>query len=121
MKRFIVRIHEAERAGLHYDLHLEDSPGHYESWAIPKGLPKAGDGQRLAIKTAEHSEEEASFEGVISHGYGKGETHIIDQGEYIPIQETSTGRFFNLQGSTFRGNYLLIYWEGKKWLIRRRL
>jgi len=119
MKHFIVRIHEAERAGLHYDLHLEDGIGHYESWAVPKGLPKLGDGQRLAIRTAEHSEEEASFEGVISSGYGKGETHIVDQGAYIPIDETATRKLFQLQGNVFRGNYLMIHWAGNKWLIRK--
>ena len=120
LKHFIVRIHEAERAGLHFDLHLESSPDRYESFAVPKGLPKLNEGQRLAIKTTEHLETEASFEGIIASGYGKGETHIIDQGAYVPIDETVTRRLFNLQGNVFRGNYLMIHWTGNKWLLRKR-
>lgn len=120
MKHFIIRLHEAERAGPHYDLFLE-SNGLYEAFTMPKGLPSINARQHLAIKTPDHTTEEASFEGVISQGYGKGEIHIIDQGEFIPINWNGNTRLFNLQGNVFRGNYLLIHWEGNKWLIRRRL
>ena len=118
---FVVRLHEAKRAGTHYDLHLQTDENVYSSWALPKGIPtNASDGQRLAISTSDHITEGAYTEGIIARGYGKGTTQIIDEGEYIPVRDGKT-KEFRLLGNIFRGTYLLVHWEGNKWLMRRRL
>jgi len=117
---FIVRLHEAERAGPHYDLHLQVDEDVYFSWAIPKGIPaRASEGQHLAIRTQDHSTECAHTEGIIAQGYGKGTTQVIDEGEYIPISDGKV-KEFRLLGNIFQGTYLLIHWEGNKWLMRRK-
>ena len=113
---FVVRRHEAERAGLHYDLHLDG-----ESFAVRKGVPTTSGTKVLAIKTAYHTPSEARFTGTIPKGqYGAGESEVVDEGELTVIERTPTKIFFNLQGNVYRGNYYLIHWEGNKWLLWKR-
>ncbi|MBU1067130.1 3'-phosphoesterase [Patescibacteria group bacterium] len=110
---FVIRIHHAERAGLHYDLHLNG-----ESWAIPKGMPSKPGIKHLAIATAYHSPEQARFEGTIPKGqYGAGTTEIVDEGEYILINQTPSSMFFQLHGDMYTGNYYLRHWKGSHWLL----
>ena len=59
-KVFGVQRHEAQRAGLHYDLRLERD-GVLKSWSIPKGMPT--DNRHLAIATDDHNMSWLDFEG----------------------------------------------------------
>jgi len=101
---FVIRRHEAERAGDHYDLHLDG-----ETWAIRKGVPKTSGTKVLAINTQYHTPSEARFTGTIPKGqYGAGETEVIDEGELILMSHTPNKITFQLRGDAYRGNYVLI-------------
>jgi len=116
---FTLRLHHAERAGNHFDLHLNG-----ESWAVPKGMPSKPNVRVLAIKTAYHTPEQAHFEGTIPKGqYGAGESEVVDEGEMIMIEDTPTKLFFQLLGNTYRGNYFLIKtprYEKSAWLLMKQ-
>ena len=101
---FVLRRHEAEKAGLHYDLHLDG-----ETWAIRKGVPRTPGTKVLAIKTVYHTPSEARFTGTIPKGqYGAGVSEVIDEGELILIEHTPNKIAFHLHGDTYAGNYFLI-------------
>lgn len=66
--------HDADRAGLHYDLRLSDGSTAY-SWAIRKGLPAIGE-RRLAIRQPDHDHSYISFQGQLGKGYGSGRVYL---------------------------------------------
>lgn len=115
MNEFVIRLHHAERAGTHHDLHLDG-----ESWAVPKGVPTRVNVRVLAIKTAYHSPTQARFSGTIKEGYGKGTCEVLDEGEYIIHSKSPEHIFFQLRGDTFVGNYYLRHWRGNHWLLWRK-
>lgn len=115
---YTIREHYAERAGHHFDLHLQTGLDAFESWAIPKGMPKPGE-RHLAIRTSEHTTEGAHTSGRIPEGYGKGITGIVDEGEYVLISGRDGNRFIRLLGPNYGGSYHLKHWTGNRWLIWR--
>ncbi len=112
---FIYAHHAANRAGEHWDLYLEDGVN-YDAYAIPKGIPKTRGAKHLAIKVADHSPSEASFEGEIKEGYGKGTKEIIDEGTY----QRPAPNIIEFFGSSTFGKYILRHWTGNKYLIWRQ-
>ena len=116
---FVIRKHVAERAGLHFDLHLDG-----ESFAVRKGVPTTSGVKVLAIKTQYHSPSEARFTGTIPKGqYGAGTTEVIDEGEITLIEQTPNKLSFQLRGDTYRGNYVLIKtprYGDKAWLLWKK-
>lgn len=112
MDEFVIRRHDAKRAGLHHDLHLNG-----DSWAVPKLVPKASGPKVLAIQTTHHKPEERHFEGTIAEGYGAGTCTIDDEGTLQIIERKSNHIFFKLLGETYRGNYHLRHWIGSNWLL----
>jgi len=112
---FVVRLHHAERAGTHHDLHLDG-----ESYAVPKGVPREPGIRVLAIRTTYHTPEEARFSGEIKSGYGKGTSEVLDEGEMEMISSDPEHRFFQLRGNIFTGNYYLRHWQDKRWLLWKR-
>ena len=116
---FVIRLHHAERAGLHFDLHLDG-----ETWAIRKGVPKTSGTKVLAIATQYHTPSEARFTGTIPKGqYGAGVSEVIDEGEMTLIDRTPNKIFFNLQGDIYRGNYILVKVPGygkNTWLLMKQ-
>lgn len=119
MDEFVVHEHEAERAGLHHDLRLQEG-GRLTSWAIPKGMPTESGVKRLAIKVADHQIGYLGFEGKIEKGYGKGDVRIWDMGEYDIISGDENSLFVNFRGDKVVGNYYLKRTGGNKWLIWKR-
>ena len=115
-KFYMVHKHDAKRAGLHYDLRLEED-GVLKSWAIPKGMPKSG--RHLAIQTPDHSMEYGRWEGTIKSGYGAGKVEIDTSGEYITIDKSSNNWKFKILSGKYRGIWRLTHWKGDKWLISK--
>ena len=111
-RQFILQQHNAERAGPHQDLYLEDGVN-FHAYAIPKGIPTTRGVKHLAIKVADHSPSEAMFEGTIESGYGKGTKEIVDEGVYW---EPAPG-IIELHGGSINGQFHLKHWEGNKYLI----
>jgi len=109
----IVKKHHATRS--HYDFRL----GHNRvllSWVVPAGPSYWPGDQREAIQVADHSRENAFFEGVFPEGYGAGPTLIWDWGtwELLPgcTDVDSCLRSgvlrFRLDGEKLKGIWALI-------------
>lgn len=117
--RFVIQKHDADKAGLHFDLRLENDNGTMTSFAIPKHkLPT--DGERLfAQQTEDHPIAYNKFKGEISEGYGKGDVKIHDSGTYELVEWKRDTIKFKLKGSKEKGAYTLHKTDGKKWIIMR--
>ena len=113
--RFLVQEHHARR--LHWDFRLElDSV--LKSWAVPKGPPTEPGIKRLAVEVEDHPLSYFGFEGNIPKGeYGAGEVKVWDKGFYdLNLREPRKYHVF-LRGRKLKGDYRLINFKDKNWLI----
>lgn len=119
MAWYMVHRHEATKAGLHWDLRLEEN-GVLKSWAIPKGMPKESGVRHLAIQTPDHDLEYGKWEGTIPEGsYGAGKVTIDATGEYKTIERTKTKWKFQCLTGKYKGTWTLRHWKNKQWLITK--
>lgn len=107
--KFIVVEHHAVKARLHYDLRfIMPNSKNWMSFAVRKGIPTSPGTKVLAVRTHDHSNEEALYLGKIEKGYGAGDLKKWDDGE-CEIIKFGTGhitiRFF---GKKIKGVYHLI-------------
>jgi len=66
---FVVIKHEAKRAGLHYDLRFKmPTSNMWASFAIRKGVPTSPGQKVLAVRTHDHTRDEALYTGKIKEG-----------------------------------------------------
>jgi len=107
--RFVVMKHEAERAGLHYDLRFR-IPGSnmWASFAVRKGIPLEQGVKVLAVRTEDHTEKGALITGTIGSGYGKGKLTKWDGG-YCDVEKYTTSHIIlNFRGNKIKGIYHLL-------------
>ena len=114
-KVFLVQRHEAKRAGLHYDLRLEDN-GVLKSWAVRKGMPPKGT-KHLAIAVEDHPYNYKDFEGTIPEGYGAGTVTIDAQSEFKTIEKTDGKWKFEVLDGKYKGVWSLVRMRDNQWLI----
>jgi len=113
---FLVQKHQADKAGLHFDVRLEDE-GVLKSWAVRKGMPSKGE-KHLAIQTEDHPLTYADFEGDIPEGnYGAGNVKIDAKSEYKTIEQTDKKWKFEVLDGKYKGIWNLINTGDKKWLL----
>lgn len=119
MPRFVIHKHRAKRAGLHFDLRLENKRGNFSSWALPKAkLPKKKGERFYAIRVADHSFGYGDFEGEIPSGYGAGTVTIHDRGSFENLGWQKNKIKFKLNGEKEKGAYVLLWLEDRKiWLL----
>jgi bifunctional non-homologous end joining protein LigD len=114
---FVIQEHYARR--LHYDFRLEKD-GVLKSWAVPKGIPEAGQ-KVLAVETEDHPYEYGSFEGEIPKGqYGAGTVKIWDKGHYETKFWEGDKIEVILNGQRLQGRYVLVRLKragDKDWLM----
>lgn len=116
-KVFGVQRHEAQRAGLHYDLRLERD-GVLKSWSIPKGMPT--DNRHLAIATDDHNMSWLDFEGDIPDGsYGAGKVSLDNKSTFQTVSYSPKKWVFYVNSGKYQGKYTLVHWQENKWLISR--
>lgn len=114
--RFVVQEHWARHH--HYDFRLELN-GVLKSWAVPKGLPAEKGVRRLAVQVEDHEISYIDFEGTIEEGYGKGSVKIYDSGEY-ELKERNDEKFVVvLKGRKLNGEYVIMHWKERNWLMFR--
>jgi bifunctional non-homologous end joining protein LigD len=113
--RFIVQEHHARR--LHWDFRLE-LDGVLKSWAVPKGPPIELGVKRLAVEVEDHPLSYFGFEGTIpAGGYGAGEVKVWDKGFYVLELREPRKYHVLLRGKKLRGDYRLINFKDKNWLV----
>lgn len=113
--RFVVQEHHATR--LHWDFRLE-LDGVLKSWAVPKGVPTEPGVKRLAVQVEDHPLSYFDFHGVIPEGqYGAGTVKIWDIGEYVLVLREPRKFHILLKGRKLEGDYRLINFKDKNWLI----
>jgi len=116
--RFVIQKHQATH--LHYDLRLE-MDGVLKSWAVPKEPPTTSGVRRLAVQVEDHALDYINFEGTIPEGeYGAGTVEIWDKGTYTLKNRTDKMIEFTLHGSRLSGDYTLIRFKEKNWLLIRK-
>ncbi len=113
--RFVVQEHHARR--LHWDFRLE-LDGVLKSWAVPKGPPTEPGVKRLAVQVEDHPLDYYDFEGTIPEGsYGAGQVKVWDKGRYVLEIRESRKYHVLLKGRKLKGDYRLINFKDKNWLI----
>jgi len=113
--RFVVQKHNADRAGLHYDLRIEYGKK-LKSWAS-RNLPQAIDGKKIMLfSTPDHDLEWLTFTGVIEDGYGKGTVEIWDSGQCEILQWKKNKIKINFFGKKLFGIYSFILYK-ENWLL----
>ena len=115
--RFVIQEHHARR--LHWDLRLERD-GVLASWALPRGVPRDPDRNRLAVHTEDHPLEYIDFAGEIPKGeYGGGSMGIWDRGTYEAEKWEPEKLIVRFDGERVSGRYALFRTRGKDWMIHR--
>ncbi len=115
--RYVIQEHHATR--LHWDLRLEHE-GVLASWALPRGVPRDPDRNRLAVHTEDHPLEYLDFAGDIPKGeYGGGWMGIWDRGTYAAEKWERGKIVLRFDGERVSGRYALFHTRGKDWMIHR--
>jgi len=92
-----------------------------KSWAVPKEPPTKSGVKRLAVQVEDHALDYINFEGRIPEGmYGAGTVEIWDKGIYTLRTRTENKIEFTLQGSKLKGDYVLIRFKNKNWLLIKK-
>lgn len=110
MAQFIIVKHEAIKARLHYDLRFEmPNSKLWASFAVRKGVPTSPGTKVLAVRTHDHTREEALFLGTIPPGeYGAGKLSKWDSGT-CDIHTFTPGKIaITFKGSKVKGLYYMI-------------
>jgi len=118
-RMFGLQLHDAVRAGRHYDLRIGDmGSGVAYSWAVPKArMPVPGD-KVLAVRTFDHSTDYMPFQGKITERYGMG---TVKRVAYEPTELTymSPEKIrFNLYRGQGPEEFLMNRVGAKLWLLR---
>ena len=117
--RFQVQEHHARR--LHWDFRLE-LDGVLKSWAVPKGPPVELEVKRLAVEVEDHPLSYYGFEGTIPEGeYGAGTVTVWDEGTYVLELREPRKYHVLLNGKKLKGDYRLVNFKDRNWLIYRVL
>ena len=107
--QFVIIKHQAKRAGLHYDLRFKFPKSNiWMSFAVRKGIPTKFGIKVLAVRTHNHTKEEALFTGKIESGYGAGILSKWDSGRCDIVKFTSTHIALVFYGSKVKGLYHLV-------------
>jgi bifunctional non-homologous end joining protein LigD len=115
--RFVIQEHHATR--LHWDLRIERD-GVLASWALPRGVPRDPDRNRLAVHTEDHPLEYLEFAGEIPKGeYGGGTMSIWDRGTYEAEKWEDGKLVVRFHGDRVSGRYSLFRTRGDDWMIHR--
>lgn len=102
-------LHDHRRPRPHFDLRLEQD-GVLRSWAVPKGLPTADSGDRLAIAVPDHALEHL--------GYEDADKSVADTGWWEDDGSDDRRLVFVLHGRTGSVRYALIRTD-RDWLLHR--
>ena len=119
-----VQEHRAYRAGLHYDLRIEDE-GVLKSWVV-RQYPQFVSGEKdrvFAIQVEDHPLEyvtEMPKEFEIKSGYGAGRVALFDKGSYKTLKKEPNKWVFEVNMKNAKETWYLYNIEKDKWLLGRK-
>lgn len=107
---FVVVEHKAMKAGLHFDLRFKlPTSNMWASFAVRKGVPLSTGKKVLAVRTNDHTRQEALFTGTIKAGeYGAGTLKKWDGGSCIILKYSKTSMTIDFKGSKVKGIYHFV-------------
>lgn len=115
---FGLHRHDADRAGLHYDVRLGDpATGHAHSWAMRKEWPEPGE-SRMVVQQPTHTIPYMDFRGRIEAGYGKGDVALARREKAEVVSSSPDHVRFNLYTGKNNEEYLLRRTDGDHWLLK---
>lgn len=121
-RKYVIHEHQAKRAGLHYDLRIENDKHQLSSWAIRKGLPKKSGVKHLAIQQPNHQmrwlDVTGEYKGENARNrYGEGTYKILSKGTLTIINKSKDNLVFEISDGEFKGKYVLHRLHGSQWII----
>lgn len=106
---FVIMEHKAKRAGLHFDLRfVMPNSKNWASFAVRKGVSTEVGKKVLAVRTHDHSREEALITGEIESGYGAGVLKKWDSGSCTIIKYHPSHIVVDFNGKKIKGIYHFI-------------
>lgn len=115
---YVIHRHEADVAGLHYDLRLSPPGSNIAySWAIPKATLPSPYEKILAVKQPDHTREYMGWAGEIEDGYGKGKVTIAESGKAEVLHSAADKLTFNIYTGTESKRFNLIRTGDKNWIL----
>lgn len=112
---FTIHKHDADKAGLHYDIRLQSPNDDNIVWSFvcKKEIPLKKNLKRLVIKQKNHNRQILNYSGKIDEGYGKGILTIWDSGNYTIVNKTRNSIELNFNGNKIKGIYYLVRYKNK--------
>lgn len=108
LPRWVLHDHRVPRR--HRDLRLE-LDGVLVSWAVPRGLPGPGDGNRLAVHVPDHD---------LDHlGYSDADKSVEDTGRFLLHERAERKLVVSLAGRVGVATYALVATRGDDWILHR--
>ena len=115
--KFVIHEHFSKRK--HFDFRFEVCD-HLESYAIPKEFP-IDSTKRLAVFVGLRPLSALTFEGIIEEGsYGAGKIVIWDSGDIEFSENTDKKKHFILYGNKIKGEFSMINFKDKNWLLSKK-
>jgi DNA ligase D-like protein (predicted 3'-phosphoesterase) len=109
LSKFIIIEHRAKVAGLHFDLRFKKPNSNmWASFAVRKGVPTEPGKKVLAIRTNDHTKEEALLTGKIKEGYGAGKLVKWDSGSCLILKYETHHILLDLKGQKLKGLFHLV-------------
>ncbi len=124
MRLLVIQEHNADKAGLHWDIRFEHHLGSSDkydsmrpntneptnstfkkvlkSFVIPKHRLPEGKERLLTIPTEDHPWEYKDFDGEIKEGYGKGTVKLVHCGEVEVPTFNDEEIIFEFEGESYR-------------------
>ncbi len=115
---FVIQLHEAQRAGRHYDVRFGNPEQGLYSWATRKELPEPG--QRTALfQQPLHRHDYMNFQGTLK-GYGAGQVRTARKGQILLTKVSPTKIEFTTADERHPQRYTLLKpttFKGRDWLL----
>lgn len=114
---FVIHLHDARRAGLHYDIRIRNNKYKLTDFATRK-KPDLKQGEKIVLfQQPDHSVDWLTKEGPINSGYGAGTVTIWDEGTIKIIRQTENHTVINFYGKHIEGCYSLVKFKPDEYLL----
>ena len=115
---FVIHLHHAKRAGLHYDVRIRNDSYRLTDFATRKNPTDMKHGDKIVLfQQPDHTLTWLTKEGQIVSGYGAGSVKIWDEGTANIIRATGNHAIINFFGNKLNGCFSLVNFKPKEYLL----